>query len=290
MSDQVTSTQGAAAPSQSDTGSQQAQQLFGGGAPETGGGASAQGQQQAASVQSGGPVAPPPATQGLTTEQLRELVSSTAREAVQAARPEPTMTQEQVNQMLNVYQVPPQTAMRIAKALGITELAPEAQQEFVAALNEMLDAKTRQAVTMAAVQLEALKRNDLAGIRQQLSPVLKFAQQQEETRLRDAFLTAHPDMKGYEPVLEMIYQQMVAEKAQFRTEAEAFKAVHDRARQVLAKLPGQNGQQQQQQQPQGGKSRMSTVSMGGQGGGQQAAGGQTDSEKLARRLFGSTIG
>jgi hypothetical protein len=295
MNEQETSTN----TEQVGQSSSAAQAIFGGGG-EGGfehGDTSSQdaGQQQQTSQQTQS--AQPPSSASLTPEQLRELVSSTAREAVTAAttaaRPQQQLSQDQINQMLNVFRVTPQHAQRLAKAMGL-ELQDPAVGELVSVLDELLEAKSRQAVTMSAVQLEALRRNELARINDQLSPVLGFAQQQQEAQMRSEFMQKYPDMQGWEPMLDMVYQQMVQEKLSYPTKEAAYKAAYDRAKVVLAKLPGAqgNGQQsgkQQQQQPQNGAGRrMSTVSTGGQMGAGGRQGNAPRVEKLARGLFGSS--
>lgn len=271
--------------------SSSAAQLFGGGDGDTTqtGQPNDAGQQQ--TQQAATPAQPPPPATSFTPEQLREIVASTAREAVTAAQPQPQLTQEQVNKLLNVYRVDRPHAQRLLKALRLQVDDESALDEVAQLLEEITEGKSRQAVTMAAVQLEALRRGELNNIQNQLKPVLTFAQQQQEAQLRKEFMEKYPDMAGWEPMLEMVYQQLLTEKATFADKQSAFKAVYDRAKATLAKLPNAQGNnnngQTVQRQPNGQFAKMSTVSTGGQmGAGAKTA--TTGREKLARTLFGNS--
>jgi signal transduction histidine kinase len=289
MNDQQTST--STAPTGASQSSDQAQQIFGGAGSDQ----AQQVQQQP--TQDGGAAQTQQGASALTTEQLREIVRTSSAEAVsqavKATTPQPQLSQEQINQMLNVYSVPPTVAVRLAKALGI-DATPEQATELATALNEMLEAKTRQAVTMAAVQIEALKRNDLAALQQQLHPVLNLAYQQEKARLQDEFMTTYPDTKGYEPVLEMIYNDMNGRGVKFNSKDEAFKAVYGQFKAVVAKLPGGSAATGATNAGGNGAARaassqrMSTVSTGGQTGAGQRGTTMSAQESLARKLFGNS--
>lgn len=281
---------------QSNLGAQQAQTLFGGneGAQSTAqsGGSSSVPEQDQKQAASG----------ALTAEHIREIVSSTAREVGSAMRPAPEqkeLSQDEINKMLQVFNVSPEHATRFAKALGLADVSPEQAAQLGSILNELLEGKMRQAVTMSAVQLEALRRNDLGALQQRLSPVMNFVQQQRENELRNTFYSTFEDAKGYEPVMELIYKEMVDEMkagrlAQFKTDKEALSAAHERFLAVKAKLPGlQGGQQPQTRSTTGSRStpqgrQMSTVSTGGQSAGGAGGAQMSDGEKLARRLFGNS--
>lgn len=209
----------------------------------------------------------PPATVQLTPEQLRELVAGVApAPQPQAPPPEPQLTQEQFNQMMRVF-----TADEaVATKLGLT---PEAAP----VLNEILQAVVRQAVTMAGYQARAQQQQ----LNAQLAPLQQYYLQQQENAYRQEFMGLHPEFKGYEPLLESVYAQLKVEGARFKTPQEAYKTISERAKAVIAKLPGA----QLAQKPVGQKPNMSTLSGGGQVTGGAGGGGKPKISQ-AQAIFG----
>ena len=226
-------------------------------------------QQQAAGSEQQPPTPAKPDSVTLSKEQIQELISGTAK-AVQPPAQEQKLSQEELNKLLNVFRVQPQHAQK----LGLQA------ETAVEALQEIIDAAVRQAVTMSAYQQEALKR-DFIG---QLTPLRSFAQEQQEQKMRTEFMSTFPEFKGYEPLLETVYRTMVAEGTRFDTREKAFEAVAERARAVITKLPGVGQQSQKQAASATTGKKMSTLSGGGQGGG----GGSTKGgeKTTAQMLFG----
>jgi hypothetical protein len=146
-----------------------------------------------------GQVTPPAPTNApitMTSEQIRELVSGVAQQTAQGQQQAPRqLTPEELNTAMNVFSASPEHAGELLSAMGL-QATPEQAQRVAAVLNLLLEGKTRQAVTMAAIQIEALRRNDLASLRNEVSPALAFAQQQRENGLREEFLGKYPDLKG----------------------------------------------------------------------------------------------
>ncbi len=208
---------------------------------------------------------PAAATTSLSPEAIAQLAAATAG-AVQQAVPQQQqkISPEEYSRIMNVYT----PTAEVAKSLGLTE-------EAVPALAQMLQSVQRQAQTMAALQVEGLRRQ----FTNQLNPLQVAAQAQNEQALKGEFLKANPEFTGFEPVLDMVYKQMDSEGYK-GTKDNAFKEAAKRARGFIEQLP------------KGGvkaaapKTRMSTVSAGGQGGAGQGTGGKATQESLARSLFG----
>jgi hypothetical protein len=213
----------------------------------------------------------------LTPDTIKALVDTIQRAPV--AQPQtqaqPQLSQEEVNRMLAVFNAD----RRHIERLGLKYEDPTAYDEAVAALNEVLDGKTRQAVTMSSLVVENLKRQ----IQQELAPIRQFVAAERERKLRDEFFGAHEDLKEFTPLVEAVYTQLQNNNVQFSSKEEAFKTVADQARQLLAKLqPGQGS----------GSGvgtttvprRMPTVTTGGRGGA-GAAGSGTQVNAIAKSLF-----
>lgn len=223
------------------------------------------------------PAAPPPLV-GLSKEQLAEIVQS----SVKAVQPQQQQqyTQEDFDRAFNVVKVTPEV---------LAKFGLPATPEAAVAFGELTQAIVRQAVTMASYQVENTKRQLLEQFSQEYGPARQFAIEQQEQRLKEEFFTSHPDLKGYDPLLVQVKDQLLREGQDFKGDKQAvFKAVADRTRAIIKSLPGLNGQNQQQQ-PQNGSPRptgkMSTVSAGGQGGA-GAGGGSASGANTAKSVFG----
>lgn len=213
------------------------------------------------------PTAAPAAAPTLSPEVIQALAKATAG-AVQQAQPQQQQQQlspEEYARIMNVF-TPTQDHM---KALGLSE---EALPHF----NTIVQGIQKQAQTMAALQVEALRRQVL----QQLEPLRAAHTRQVEQELKKDFLTAYPEFTGFDPVLQLAYTQLQQEGYKADSKEAAFKTMAERARGLVKQLP--QGQQPQKQ------NKMSTVSTGGQGGAGQGQGGKgrDPAEATARFLFG----
>jgi hypothetical protein len=264
MSDNVQSTQqqGATSPPETSTTTQVFEESSGAEAPE-----------QTATSAVEKPAVTPPVT--LTKEQLQEIVSTSVRAARPEDKPEaPRMTQEELNRMLNVFQVSPDHATK----LGLSaESAP--------VLNELLQAAVKQAVTMAAYQMEAIRRQQEQKFDTRLTPLQQYMQQRQEAQYREQFYKDYPEFKGFEPLVESTYKSMLTEGVRFDTPEEALKAIAERTRKVKTSLPGfSEAEQQQKKAAATPKQKMSTLSGAGQLGGEES--GASSHKNTAKWLFG----
>lgn len=186
---------------------------------------------------------------------------------------QPPLTQDQIDELLRVYKVSPQDAT----ALGL-------QPEAVEHLNRVLDAKVRQAVAMASLQAEVMRRSLLETI----SPIQSFMREANERQLRAEFFEQNKEFVGFEPLVEAAYAAMVRDGVRFQSKPEAFKAVADRTRQIMNSMPGlrnAQGQAGTRTSTPGSGQGMSTVLTGGQGGAGGGGAATSEAQKLAKSLF-----
>jgi len=217
----------------------------------------------------------PPAPQKveLTEDTIKALVGSLPGPPALAAAPQPErqMTQEELDKAMNVFRVTPQHM----KALGLSEEAAEY-------MNEIVTGAVRQAVTMAMLAQRKLQ-TDLEG---RLTPLQKYMNEANEQKLRAEFFSKHEDLKDVETLVEAVYSRLSTSGVQFKTKDEAFKAIADQTRQLLAKLrpvgQGGGGDGGTATKP---ANKMSTVTTGGRGGaGQSRSAPKID--KGAMAMFG----
>lgn len=267
-----------------------AQQIFGGqdGAAGgqtsgTGGAGQQDGQQQgqqggqAASGQSG----PPPNV--IPMETLEQVVKTLAQQnqVQQQQQQQPQMTQEEFDKMFNVFKLP---------ADFLTQLRHEDPVVATGALTTMIQGIVRQAATLSAFHTT----QELQKLQGQLSPALEFVQTQQMDRLKNEFFEAYPNLKGLEPLLLQIRDSLIKEGKNFKSKEDAFKAVAERAQEILSKIPGYTGGnttnnaggQQQQASGQQQTRRMPSLSGQGQGGGAGGGKGSAGPKSTAERIFG----
>jgi hypothetical protein len=213
--------------------------------------------------------AAPNPTVGLTAEQLQQLIAGVGQ-SHQAAAPiqqqqQRQYTQEEFDRVMNVYR-PSAAQLRALRNA-------ENEEEALAALNDMLQGASRQAITMAQYGMQAQRQE----IEQMINPLRSFYAEAQKERLKTEFYQQHGDLKPYEPFVTALIDSMQARGMKFPTKEAAFKAASEEARKQLKAVPGLNfgkrinppagagaagaGQNNSQRQ-----SRMSTLSGGGQGG------------------------
>lgn len=193
----------------------------------------------------------------LTREDMIEAIKAVQQPAANGQQAPPqTVSEEDFNKMFNVVRLDP---ARAAQILGIgdpTGMNPEQ----VTHLNQFAHDVVRQAVTMAAFQMQQMQRQ----IEEQFRPALTRAQVEAEREAKSEFFEKNPALKDYEPLLVEIKERLVAQGFK-GTKEQWFSTLAGEANKVLAKVPGLKvSNPGQQQQPK--TSRMSTVSTGGQGG------------------------
>lgn len=210
---------------------------------------------------------------------------------VKASQQAPVQQQFSEEDFIKTFQVFRPTPELLAK-VGLPA-TPEGAAVFQ---NEIVTPIVRQAVTMAAFQMEKLKQDMTAHIKEQLAlyePARQMAVERTEAALKSEFLTANPDLKGFEPLLTEIHDRLKSQGTRFKSKEEAFKTVADHARSIIKGVPGlQNGavaaENGQSTNTTNGASRMSGLSGSGQGGVGATARGAVGTKRKtqAETLFG----
>lgn len=253
-----------------------------GGAAEVFGGDEGQpgGVDQTSTTNSGATTPPAQASPGLSKDDVAEILrkANVGQAPPQPATPQQqNISEEDFNKMFNVHRADEKFLRDLLGLDPETQVAPER----LAAFNQYGQALVRQAVTMAAFQIDAIKQE----LTKQMSPAVTFAQQQEHERLKTEFFKTNEDLKPYEPLVTEVYQRLAASGWKGSKE-EAFKTIADNARTILKQLPGdllsqQSSPESQTKAPKPAH-KMSTVSSGGQGG----AGGAKAPKSGPAAIFG----
>lgn len=184
--------------------------------------------------------------------KMAQVLQSQAR----AAEPPKELDPAEFEQKFNVFRP---TAKHWQALRGDDENAA------VAALTEMLQGASKQAVTLALFGAN----QQISQLQEQFKPALSFAEQKSMENLKNEFFETYQDLKGLEPLLLTIRDSLIKEGAQFKTKDEAFKAVADKAYTLMETVPGfkrgvETGGKAQSKQS---TSRMPALSgAGGQGG------------------------
>lgn len=215
------------------------------------------------------PTATPAAPAGVSREDIQAIVQSVA--SAVAPKPQPTqLSQAEIDQALRVYRP---SAKLVESILAGGEGA-------VQALHEIVNGTATHAMTVANIQLQdAIQR-----LEARLNPIQSHIREQQESALKSEFIAAHPNLKGFDPVLKTVYEGMVREGLTFPNKKEAFAEVAKRADAIIKSLPGIGQSAAPAGQATGQTHSMSTLTGGGQGG--SGTTGQSTAEKpLGLRVF-----
>lgn len=201
------------------------------------------------------PPAPTPAAPSL--EELTKTITSAVTSALPqpAAPAPPPLSQEELDRALKVFK----------PSMKHIEAIQGGGEGAVQALAEIAQGIYQQANTMAAYQLAMMQEQ----LEARLNPLQSHYQQQQARELQNEFMTAYPTLKGYEPLLMSIRDQLVREGTKFKDKTAAFAEVAKRADAVIKSLPGagsaaSNGTPANQQPATA--HQMSTLTGGGQSG------------------------
>lgn len=221
---------------------------------------------------------------GLSKDDIAEVLkkANIGQAPQQQVAPEERISPEEFDRRFNVTRA---DEKRYREMLGIDAETPVAP-ERIAAFNDYSQALVRQAVTMAAFQIQAIE----GKLTQHVSPAVEYARAQQHEKLKSEFFKENKDLEPYEPLVTEVYQKLAA--SGFKGDkASVFKAIAEQSRGILKSLPGdllnatagQNNPVGQQQQPKPAH-RMSTVSTGGQSG--AGGGGKSAPKTGPAAIFG----
>lgn len=221
---------------------------------------------------------------GLSKDDIAEVLkkANIGQAATQQAAPEERISPEEFDRRFNVTRADETLFRNVFGIEGDTQVSPER----LAAFNQFTQGLVKQAVTMAAFQIQAVE----GKLQQHVNPAVEYARAQQHEKLKGEFFKEHKDLEPYEPLVTEVYQKLAA--SGFKGDkTSVFKAIAEQSRGILKSLPGnlldatagQNNPvgQQQQSKP---AHRMSTVSTGGQSG--AGGGGKSAPKTGPAAIFG----
>lgn len=210
-----------------------------------------------------------------------------AQAPVQQVQQQPVQ-QQQVQQQPVPQQLPPEQVDKMLNKFTLTQkeydaiFKTDSEEKSIEALNNVLQATVRQAVTMAFHLVQDTEQR----VAQTVTPYIKFADTQRELMLRETFFNDHPDLRGAEPVINAVMVQMAQSGQKYQDQKQLFDAVAKSTKDQLAQLGLVQGQGQQPK-PTTRKQPMAVLPTGGQGGRQESANaGQSRESNTARNIFG----
>jgi hypothetical protein len=202
----------------------------------------------------------------------------------QAPRQEPQMSQADIDKALNKY---------VVSVDDFNTLFSEADPvKATAKLNDLLDKKVIQAVTMAHHLIQEAQSQTLGRVQ----PYMQFADTQREIMLREQFFANNADLKGQDLLIQTVMAQMAQERQagvyKPQSEQQVFSDVATRTKALIAGMqqqghtPASVAQGAQPAARVAGKPAMAVLPTGG-GGSQSAANGSAapGESQTARAIF-----
>lgn len=245
------------------------------------------GEQTASSPDPGSSGSPPasasPSTPPmLTADDIAEAMKKAGLGQPAAPAEQPRQySQEDFDKAFNVYKPTKVLIQRLRKAMAAEDAA--AEDDALAAIVELVQGTNKQAVTMSAYQMEALKEE----LMKQFAPLQTDIAQRREEALKNEFYATFEDLKQHSLLVDAVTAQLRL-KGGFpagTTKEKAFEVVAGEVKKILAALPGGNGAAPTSGQPKPQPSRMSTLTSGGQGGGGGQGGASKPTKSPGHAVF-----
>lgn len=209
-----------------------------------------------------------PSPVAMSDEQLTKLAQSIAN----GVKPVTPATQEQPNRPLtpeeqaqfdkefNVVRVTPQLFQ------SIMGFAPESAEQLKAFEN-FAHGIVRQASAMTMFQVQQMAEQRQAALEGRLGPVLQQHAQAQAKAIETEFFTSHPDLKGFDGLLQEVAIAAKAQGMKFKSPQEAATYVANKARTLLGKSATSGTTQTSTQTGKTqSKPSMPTTSVGGRSG------------------------
>lgn len=199
-----------------------------------------------------------PANNGISAQDAARIAAETLRlSQVQQPKPQPQLTQEEIDNQLGVVKVTPE----MCTEMGLpAEAAP------------FLDAFAKKIVTNAVRMANVIVEQKTGEINRTIAPHISFAQHQQHIMLENQFREKFPELKGYEPIVSDVAAKLKA--SGFKgTQEQAFTKIRDESLKYLkgmgidpATKTVEGGTAGAETSSTTSKPKMSTVSAGSQGG------------------------
>jgi ATPase subunit of ABC transporter with duplicated ATPase domains len=225
-----------------------------------------------------------PAQSPLDVEALAESIARAqqkTQQQAQASAPQPQrqLTEEEYRKMVNYAQIRPEHVQALA----------EGGEGAVQAMDEILQAGVRQALTVASMFVKQQLDNRFSALDERLTPYMSMADQMNIQRFENDFFTANPDLKQFGPLLNTVADQLSQQGFKPQNQQQAIDKAAELMRGMIKQFgltPNASEQQSTQSQPAGGQPAMPTQSSGGQGGTrQQSSGGQGSKKDAAMSIW-----
>lgn len=245
-------------------------------------------QQQAGNTQTGN-------TTSLSPEQIQQIVTGAVTPLLQQQRQQQPQqqrqyTQDDFNKAFNVWNPDESFVSQFVPNWQELDANARASHPLTKAFPTMRDALVRQAVTLAAYQIQ----EEMGKIRGEFGPILEHVNEARREKMKSDFFTEFPHLKPYEAIAMAVGQQIqsnAAASGQQLSVKDAFKLVADETLKTLkaagidpatAQAAGQGAAQQNN-----GQHRMNALSNGGQGGAGGSAGGKPAAKSAGMRALSS---
>ena len=214
----------------------------------------------------GGQVEDKPVTEERLTQVLETLVSGIADKGEKSEQ-QKELSQEEIEQLLNVYK--PTEKL-------VDDLAHEDKKVRLAAIKELVSGVVKQSNTMADARVQQL----IGEMREkEIVPLQRYYEEVAARREEETFYAKNDDLKPYELIVNSVSAKLEAAGKKFDSKDKLFDEIARVSREAIKSMgitpKGATGKQASRASSNGG-SRMSALS-GGSGG--RVAGGGTTGEK-----------
>lgn len=212
------------------------------------------------------PVAPVAAPVGttMTDEQLTKLANTLAA----GVRAPTGMTQEQKEER---REMTPEERVQFDKQFQVVRVTPEMFKgimgyaaetpEQLKALENFAHSIMRMSASTTLYETNRLMQQREEAVRAEFGPIREAHIQQTNARMETELFAAHPDLKDFAPLLVEISKAAKADGIKFKTPAEAYNFVANKARTLLGKSAPASSTQGRETATR--KPAMPTTSMGG---------------------------
>jgi hypothetical protein len=226
---------------------------------------------------------PSPAPTGISEEALTRILQEVIparQQTPPAEQRQPELTQEQYNQMFNVWQPPNDLIARLRSDDPATANR---------ALLEMRDGIVKQQSTIAEARIQQGVKAATDAMEARLTPLQSFYQEQQNQALEAEFFETNKDLKPYAAIVDAVSAKVCGDGVK-RSKKEVFDQVALHSRTVVdqikkaAGVPAEvNGNGNGTPAPRSGGRQMATLAGGGQQGGR--GGGAAPQRKPGMAIF-----
>lgn len=167
----------------------------------------------------------PPAPAPVSAESIAAAVT----QGMQAAQPQPQMTQEQINEQMNVWNPNEEFAQSMVSALTPNEEGQINPAGLASVLQNMHLKQMQQAQTFARASVAQMQQQ-FSG---DLQPLQQQYQQQQQKQSQDAFIKSYPTLKPFSSLMQAAASQLQSTGAVFSTKEQLYPALASTMEQMV---------------------------------------------------------